>query len=87
MEMKVRLLDGSEEKGVAQVEQELLEQHEQQQVQEIVQEQVVEDMVTSEPEKPKRKKKKPHQMGEVPPFFWYRPLSGSPDPIRERVEK
>ena len=30
MEMKVRLLDGSEEKGVAQVEQELLEKHEQQ---------------------------------------------------------
>ena len=31
MEMKVRLLDGTEEKGTAQVEQELLEQHEQQQ--------------------------------------------------------
>ena len=30
MEMKVRLLDGTEEKGVAQVEQELLEKHEQQ---------------------------------------------------------
>jgi len=30
MEYKVRLLDGTEEKGVAQVEQELLEQHEQQ---------------------------------------------------------
>jgi hypothetical protein len=40
MELKVRLLDGSEEKGVAQVEQELLERHEQQfeQPQEIVQE-------------------------------------------------
>lgn len=33
MEMKVRLLDGTEEKGTAQVEQELLEQHEQQQQQ------------------------------------------------------
>ena len=30
MEMKVRLLDGTEEKGTAQVEQELLEKHEQQ---------------------------------------------------------
>jgi ABC-type taurine transport system substrate-binding protein len=30
MELKVRLLDGSEEKGVAQIEQELLEKHEQQ---------------------------------------------------------
>jgi len=30
MEMKVRLLDGTEEKGVAQVEQELIEKHEQQ---------------------------------------------------------
>ena len=30
MELKVRLLDGAEEKGVAQVEQELLEKHEQQ---------------------------------------------------------
>jgi hypothetical protein len=30
MEMKVRLLDGIEEKGTAQVEQELLEKHEQQ---------------------------------------------------------
>ena len=40
MELKVRLLDGSEEKGVAQVEQELLEKHEQQfeePVQDIVQ--------------------------------------------------
>lgn len=34
MEIKVRLLDGAEEKGRAQVEQELLEQHEQQQMQE-----------------------------------------------------
>lgn len=39
MEIKVRLLDGAEEKGVAQVEQELLEQHEQQQSQEQGQEQ------------------------------------------------
>ena len=46
MELKVRLLDGSEEKGVAQVEQELLEKHEQQfeQPQEIVQE-IVQDIV------------------------------------------
>jgi len=33
MELKVRVLDGIEEKGVAQVEQELLEKHEQEQVQ------------------------------------------------------
>jgi hypothetical protein len=39
MEMKVRLLDGIEEKGTAQVEQELLEQHEQQSQQEQNQEQ------------------------------------------------
>ena len=42
MELKVRLLDGTEEKGVAQVEQELLDKHEQQfesdSVQETVQE-------------------------------------------------
>lgn len=46
MELKVRLLDGSEEKGVAQVEQELLDKHEQQfeqpqdNVQDIVQDDV-----------------------------------------------
>jgi hypothetical protein len=42
MELKVRLLDGSEEKGVAQVEQELLDKHEQQfeDVQNIVQNEV-----------------------------------------------
>lgn len=43
MELKVRLLDGTEEKGVAQVEQELLEKHEQQfeePVQDIVQDDV-----------------------------------------------
>jgi len=39
MEMKVRVLDGIQEKGVAQVEQELLEQHEQGQQQEQEQEQ------------------------------------------------
>jgi hypothetical protein len=53
MEYKVRLLDGTEEKGVAQVEQELLEQHEQQQqVQEQVQEQqqVQEQVQQQEPE-------------------------------------
>lgn len=57
MELKVRLLDGTEEKGVAQIEQELLEQHEQQfqepeQVQEDVQEevQVQDDVQEQEPE-------------------------------------
>ena len=57
MELKVRLLDGTEEKGVAQIEQELLEQHEQQfqepeQVQENVQEdvQVQDDIQEQEPE-------------------------------------
>jgi hypothetical protein len=40
MEMKVRLLDGTEEKGTAQVEQELLEQHEQQQQQQEQQQEV-----------------------------------------------
>ena len=52
MEMKVRLLDGIEEKGTAQVEQELLEQHEQQQeqVQEQQQEQVQEQQQQEEVE-------------------------------------
>jgi hypothetical protein len=51
MEMKVRLLDGTEQKGVAEVEQELLEQHEQEiqgQVQEQIEQQVQEQVQESE---------------------------------------
>lgn len=58
MEYKVRLLDGIEEKGTAQVEQELLEKHEQEisgNVQDIVQDNVqvqddVQDVIQPEPE-------------------------------------
>jgi len=45
MEYKVRLLDGIEEKGTAQVEQELLEQHEQQQEQEQEIQQIIEPII------------------------------------------
>ena len=49
MEMKVRLLDGSEEKGVAQIEQELLEKHENDlSAQEEVEEEVEEHVVTTD---------------------------------------
>lgn len=63
MEFKVRALDGAEEKGVAQIEQELLEKHEQQLDQQVQQEQP-EQIETPEPPEKLEEPAQPEELSE-----------------------